>query len=105
MNEPTKPAAPKKTQRTPGPWNVQGRHQTEVSGPAGTHIICDLGGGGAPSEEIFEAAQADARLIAQAPAMLDALREALRVLDDDTQPVGTAKQMIRAILAAVEGKS
>lgn len=64
---------------SPGPWVAQGRDHLEVMGPDFGIVTLD-----APKNdrEAYEAAQADARLIAAAPDMLAALRCAERLINE-----------------------
>jgi hypothetical protein len=65
------------TQHTPGPWKAEGRNNLVVNSRDGNTIIIEPGGSEyAKLEEL----QANARLIAAAPDLLAALREAATVL-------------------------
>jgi hypothetical protein len=76
------------SKHTPGPWTAKrGSNETlgypwEVMGPDGK-TICDIlldHNDEAVTGEDLERAEANARLIAAAPALLEALREAERVI-------------------------
>lgn len=94
------------TKHTPGPWFARG---STISAPSGTgeghtFTLAELGG-------IYPEKAANARLLAEAPAMLEALRKA----EGWVSRTGNGKPMIdrtqiavyeeiRAILARIEGK-
>ena len=82
-----------------GYWNILAAHQTARS-KFGPQVATVLGRLGHDSES-----EANARLIAAAPRMLEALRAALARFE--SEPVGVAAHIgaIRAILRDVEGES
>ncbi len=101
-------------QHTPGPWTIQTvldevdqieRQVIHVPMPhsVGKHIAHIATWGGSPDPE----ADANARLIAQAPAMLDALRDCVESLSRLPNVDGayrvTVLSQARAILRAVDG--
>lgn len=63
------------TQHTPGPWNWQR--------PISRNLTNCLYGGGRPLLRCIDVSEADARLIAQAPAMLKALQRLTHPMADD----------------------
>lgn len=93
------------TKHTPGPWEVHGPHDApwvqSTNGPNGRSV------------DIVPRTMADARLIAAAPDMLAALRNAQTVLDDLANgwplselhmPMPTLREAIQdAIAKATEG--
>jgi hypothetical protein len=94
---------------TPGPWSTQGRWQTEVSGPPGSYIITRVGDADQRWDaETIAVAQADARLIAQAPAMyalLKKLADAPLPLGDDFNDLDDGDVLdARSIVAAIDGE-
>lgn len=105
------------TQHTQGPWSVNTLTpwQTEVF--AGSHLICEAVGGqahlGQPRD--FAVDEANARLIAAAPEMLDALKFVFDHIADpergprDLYPAfglhsSTAVAMVRDAIAKAEGR-
>lgn len=85
---------------TPGPWHVGMRPGPIVYGPEGEQIA-NMHVPMLPAEEH----RANARLIAEAPAMLDALRAVLQVLNHGTEnPHWPHVDTIRAILARIDGE-
>jgi hypothetical protein len=89
---------------TPGPWNVQGRHSMEVSGPSGSYIVCDVGQSQAPNDpDAYETAQADARLIAAAPDLLKACGAAKAWLAEDPAAGRLVAELHAAIAKASGG--
>jgi hypothetical protein len=80
---------------TPGPWF------TEATSTIGHHYVVD--GDGFTICEPSPMGSANARLIAAAPALVDALRWALDQLDDDLDlDHRAALEAARAVLARVE---
>jgi hypothetical protein len=96
------------TTHTPGPWTLGASR--EILGRAfdgSARNICDTVRGGSP-----EAAEANARLIAAAPEMLDALKAVLKIESMDARGVRfsfdfnspLAKQVRSAIAKAESGE-
>lgn len=92
---------------TPGPWRVGDAANTIFGPPNGKPApqrIADLAAVGLVAER-----RANARLIAAAPAMLEALRLHLALIDGDAHDADTqwkdARKMMRAALALAEGRS
>lgn len=84
---------------TPGPWKADCFLVTAPNVPFGQYggrEICHTGGGRGPSEEC----EANAHLIAAAPALLAALKGVVRVADRQTDEFDAA----RAAIAKAEGK-
>jgi hypothetical protein len=103
---------------TPGPWTVRILDRGSYGGEryvisAGETDLADLRWNGHNEKH----GKAHARLIAQAPAMLEALREAVRIASDEhgevfhndlkerESAIIAWKQHVRALLAQIEGKS
>lgn len=90
---------------TPGPWSAdpEGAHAVSIEGADGS-VVCDVHG--AADDPLCEA---NAKLIAAAPALLEALRQILEwaSLPHDDTPGNTAeaiRQEAREALTAVTGK-
>ena len=87
------------TQHTPGPWGLLGtqEHGYAIENTLGAIIADNIG------------REANARLIAQAPAMLEALKgcvgyfQYMAAQNSDLTPDNTWMEPIRAILRDVEG--
>ena len=82
-------------QHTPGPWfvvaqNNVGSKGTQVWGLAGDTRIADCASGGIS----LEGKRANARLIAAAPELLEALQGVLRVADRKTDEFDAARAAI-----------
>lgn len=86
---------------TPGPWTTDGhfiKRGRAILAETFTTKLADAGPDDGPG---------NARLIAQAPAMLDALRELLDAVPPSiprSQRTRAAEKAARAILATIEGK-
>lgn len=92
------------TTTTPGPWTLEAG-RTFVT-PHGTfHLAYGHDRHGNPTFRDYCALDANARLIAQAPAMLDALRTIADLAgqrgDDTSMDI---EHLARAVLRAIEGK-
>ena len=89
------------TKHTPGPWEQFGPGSPAVYGGDPVRRICVLDRQtGAPMDECY----ANARLIAKAPELADALAWALEQLDDDLDPDHQqAFAHARAVLAQATG--
>lgn len=101
---------------TPGPWHVGGKGNLCIYGEKGWHVADTLN---YHASHPKEAAAANARLIAEAPAMLDALRDSTNDLEEwlewalvnkqiDRRSIVMHRKRIaenRAILARIEGKA
>jgi len=92
------------TQHTPGPWTAGGK--TVWGGTGARLTICDTTCCGSMTAEEDKA---NARLIAEAPAMLDALRDSVRRWENklegdgfDPNPGPVWLQNYRAILAKID---
>ena len=90
------------TQHTPGPWKFDQRGDDYgLWGGKGHSRVLSIRSGVIPQN-------ADARLIAQAPAMLAALKSLTRLYDKKlmtpVNEIAPAWESVRAILRAVEGK-
>lgn len=85
---------------TPGPWKAIGDEIVDHG-----NGVCDLGHVLASVRMHNGEQEANARLIAEAPAMLEALRDAIRGLDTDGQSSACASlnTTARAILARIDG--
>ena len=66
------------SKHTPGPWNWQR--------PISRNLANCLSGGGRPLLRCIDVSDADAALIAEAPALADALRWALEQIEDSLDP-------------------
>lgn len=98
---------------TPGPWNVTGWENVTVNAANGSTIVTTPGGGNATGDGItLVEIQANARLIATAPEMLEALKvlSANRELGEyESQKQGLprmieANDLARQAIAKAEGK-
>ena len=78
---------------TPGPWSCQ---------PIGDESDCNILGGG--RELIATVADCDARLIAAAPDLLNACRDALHVIDASKGDNWTTVDDLREAIAKAEGR-
>jgi hypothetical protein len=90
----------RKATYTPGPWIAEG---VEVT--AGVMFVADCDGRGDVKRQ--EVSKANARLIAAAPDMYEALEEALSFLEgfedcDNPEDVPEALDMVRAALAKAD---
>lgn len=97
-----------KSKHTPGPWAVRGSAGTSV------YLLHNYGfsASGWASHNVSEAqAQADARLIAAAPDLLEVLKEATLALEGLAKGEGVFKpieqtiKLASAAIAKVEGRS
>ncbi len=96
---------------TPGPWEAKGKsvrttnHTTQGSAPNGYEGgICNcMGRRMGPRSGIDETAEANARLIAAAPEMLDALEEVLPHLE--RFGYADSSKMVRNAIAKAKGES
>jgi len=91
------------TQHTPGPWRLEGLMVNSHAMPGGSVCLmsnCDSFG------ELSQAPnfEANARLIAAAPVMLDALKDALCSLEISCQSDYVTGR-VRAAIAAAEGRT
>ena len=100
------------SKHTPGPWLIDSRCSTHVV--ALTRPICSAGGyanNSVPSDDLASENNANARLIAAAPEMLDMLTEAhnqIEYLSEKFGETGTSNTMcarIRHLIAKAEGRS
>ena len=95
---------------TPGPWVAQGRDGLEVMGPDFKIVEVDIGEARHQADrEAYEAAQADARLIAAAPDLLAALLVAVDTIKTigrrpDPDMEDQALETIRAAIAKARGE-
>lgn len=101
-----------KTQHTPGPWSIEGRNKVNVK-------ISDKSGFTCVHAQIWfpkqiKQAQANARLVAAAPELLKACKEAVHFIweiQEQTTPeerqhkVNLAFFMLRDAIAKAEGKN
>lgn len=101
-------------QHTPGPWSV-GYRALNVQAPSekgGTFPVCDIRGWGyltgnghgalgLPADEAVAIQEANARLIAAAPELLEALKDAKFALYGN----GWANPKMEAAIAKAEGRS
>lgn len=89
-------------QHTPGPWSA-------MRADSAIHTLHDATGShfanlrGVRGIEEIDQGEADARLIAEAPAMLETLRDVLSCCDANMSPAD-AVENARAILARIDGK-
>lgn len=91
---------------TPGPWRVgltvnkgdvwRGWRETDINGPEGCFLTLS-------QYHTADESDANARLIAQAPRMLEALAR-LTIAADHGEPAGDIIDEARAILRAVKGE-
>lgn len=94
-----------KTTHTPGPWRISQNVSRHVIGPKGGVVTCgELTWDGPGSTAI---ADANARLIAAAPELLEALRTlAVEEYRDDDDPIlGAARDKARAAIAKATEQS
>lgn len=94
-----------KTQHTPGPWNINhGANYLPSVSSSVTHTkICDIAGqdDDAGIKDFQNESEANARLIAAAPELLEALKEA--DIDLNSNQIETARKRIKeAIKKATE---
>ncbi len=87
---------------TPGPWRIQSYN------PRDTSAVCDLGwnlqvGSNQPMDEPLsgEETHANARLIAAAPALLEAAKGAIQVLEEVAEDYYRVNADIDALKAAI----
>lgn len=93
------------SKHTPGPWYVSKRNPLRVieSGPrAITLATCSTLGRGVTAENAQTEAEANARLIAAAPELCEALRNLLAVHEGEGGTLPNATGMARAALAKVD---
>lgn len=95
------------TKHTPGPWSVfkHSWSDTSIAAPSFDHAICrlDINHATEESQESDEALMAaNARLIAAAPELLQALQRAESVLRNYEAWAGLADECKRAIAKAVQ---
>jgi len=88
-------------QHTPGPWEIVEREQDtpRIVGPDGQADVAILGTGAHTTEE----EEANARLIAAAPDMLEALKYIVAWKPKDWNPE-TARDMATAAISKAEGR-
>jgi hypothetical protein len=107
------PKAQPSAAHTPGPW-VKGRYGELQGSDGATVCVKGLGVSISLSGDPYPVAEANARLIAAAPDMYEALKEAERILDyfanGRTSFVGggtprNAHEMVRAAIARAENPS
>jgi hypothetical protein len=78
------------SQHTPGPWTVKPGHafgSRNVYGPRKAHVAEVWNGSTRDPAEAEAVAEANARLIAAAPKMLEALKAALERMESDWQVI------------------
>ncbi len=115
------------SEHTPGPWNIHAssiESQPFIVTPddgqapwvafqqwvaSGNKIVCttsmQTGKGGWPNVESVEEAKANARLMAAAPELLQALKEIVKNCDDGFAVIlGSLVEQGRAAIAKAEGK-
>lgn len=93
---------------TPGPWSVCEHSwcETSISAPSTDHAICllDINHATEESQEADEAQMAaNARLIAAAPELLEALQATLAVLETFS-PQGATVERAQAVIAKATGE-
>ena len=85
---------------TPGPWEARGKAIVVRGSPRWNNAyngrICNVQGAGEGDNKINATAQANARLIAAAPQMLEALEAVVRVADRATVEFDMARAAIKA---------
>lgn len=84
---------------TPGPWMIGTSHDGFRTVSDGTKTICSVG-----AADVFPAIEADARLIAAAPDLLQALKIAVRYMPTDNSE-GTERYQVEQIIAQAEGRA
>jgi hypothetical protein len=82
------------TKHTPGPWSAIGA-DVKTAGPA-SRIICWAG---IQSDVALDEVRANARLIAAAPDMLNALLDVLEYWDDPDMSMSELKERVRDAVA------
>jgi hypothetical protein len=87
------------TKHTPGPWSAIGA-DVKTAGP-NSHIICWTG---LRSDVELEELRANARLIAAAPDMLNALLDVLDFWDDPDMSMSELKERVRYAIAKAQGE-
>jgi hypothetical protein len=96
------------TKHTSGPWEAQG-YDVRQDGFNGTRFICYAGPHHTPSDEYPKSCQlqdeANARLIAAAPEMLDALEFILSKIYDGTDFDWRFACELSALIALAKGES
>lgn len=96
----------RETKHTPGPWHVGERRADDNTLP-----ISDLGNGAkgsalayvSPRPFYADSQEANARLIAAAPEMLECLRKCVEFLEDEIG-ASACLEKTRSILAKIEGR-
>jgi hypothetical protein len=104
------PNATAKATHTPGPWR-HGDGDRAVTGRAGARVIASVGDLCIDSQ--WPEDQANARLIAAAPTMYEALREMVKAVDPEgarrfaetDSGLGFALHLARAAIAKAEGRA
>ena len=97
------------SQHTPGPWVISARNNpagADISGRQGHHFICDIlySEGNHPIDiEYNDQQTANARLIAAAPDLLEALRFILAYPENDLHEYSV--KIARAAIAKARGEA
>jgi len=101
-------------QHTAGPWEIDGNIAVRSSGPNGRQVcLCEITVRGRQYNETYDEAEANARLIAAAPDLLEALTDALFLMElsetrehpswDRTAAPASAIGKARAAIAKADG--
>jgi hypothetical protein len=96
---------------TPGPWSYSGDDDGDfvVWGPGRDEFLANVDqesfGPVPPMKVAFDINQANARLIAAAPDLLEALVVALPWLSEDEVPSLAAKQLVKAAIRKARGET
>ena len=90
---------------TPGPWHLEQPWAgfSALRGPKG-ELIFGLTAGSEDEAQSPQVCEANGRLIAAAPEMLDALRLCLQAIDEGREYQGMVIQNVEAAIKKAEGK-
>lgn len=86
---------------TPGPWEIRDGLIYGIEDGA-SYLVCDVVGD--PSAAVNEQDEANARLIAAAPELMEACKQMLKWIDCGCDPSGKSLASARAAIAKAEGR-
>lgn len=98
------------TQHTPGPWKVSQSASLSAGRPVKTRdgqavALCPAAGLGLPFDQACDQADANARLIAAAPDLLEACKRALDIINKETCGFyGDDRKIIESAIAKATGE-
>lgn len=91
---------------TQGPWEVDGNIAVRSSGPDGRQVcLCEITVRGRDHSETYDEAAANARIIAAAPELLDALKDMVLGIDAEFGPSRTDVNFPKARAAISKAES